>query len=85
MTDFINKGKPSWFKAEIKTFSANLTNGNFLSICLKVFSVEIFKIPSLGPLKTHNSFIIADRLITSSEYHNEEIKLLKSNFFVNQF
>tara|TARA_B100001093_G_scaffold517737_1_gene600211 strand:+ start:904 stop:2235 length:1332 start_codon:yes stop_codon:yes gene_type:complete len=60
-------------------------DGNFLSICLKVFSVEIFKIPSLGPLKTHNSFIIADRLITSSEYHNEEIKLLKSNFFVSKF
>jgi len=60
-------------------------DSNFLSYCLGSFSVEILKIPSLGPLNTHNHFIIADKLITSSAYHKEEVFLLKDNFFVSSY
>ena len=60
-------------------------DSNFLAYCLVVFKIKIYKIPSLGPLKTHNNIIIGDKLIISSEYHNEEIKILNKNYFFQDF
>tara|TARA_B110001452_G_C15214402_1_gene421195 strand:- start:205 stop:1539 length:1335 start_codon:yes stop_codon:yes gene_type:complete len=60
-------------------------DSNFLAYCLVLFKIKIYKIPSLGPLNTHNNIIVSDKLIISSEYHNEETKVLKKFLFVQDF
>jgi len=37
--------------------------------------IEVVKIPSSGPLATHNSILISDKIVFSSPYHFEELKV----------
>lgn len=51
---------------------------NWLYLLLKDLVDDYCKLPSPGPLKTHNAITLCDTLITSSGYHNEEIESLPS-------
>jgi hypothetical protein len=54
-------------------FSPFLIDSNWSYILLKARGVNYTKIPSPGPLYTHNADLLADCLILSSGYHLEEI------------
>lgn len=49
-------------------------DGNALSILLREKGVGITKIPSSGPLTTHNRWMVGDEIIISSAYQLEELK-----------
>ena len=51
-------------------------DGNALSLLLKERGVGITKIPSSGPLTTHNRWMVGDEIILSSAYQLEELKLI---------
>lgn len=51
-------------------------DSNWLYLLLSDLVDEYYKLPSPGPLNTHNSIILCDTLVTSSAYHNEEIESL---------
>lgn len=49
-------------------------DGNALSLLLREKGVGITKIPSSGPLTTHNRWVVGDEIIISSAYQLEELK-----------
>lgn len=49
-------------------------DSNFLSLQLMSAGVEVTKIPSPGPLATHNRIMIGTEVIFSTPYHFEELK-----------
>ena len=58
-------------------------DGNFLSILLMSKGVEVIKIPSPGPLATHNQTILGTRLVLSSPYQEEEVAQFNTTVRVN--
>lgn len=52
-----------------------LIDSNFQYQLLRSTPVHYTKVPSPGPLKAHHSIIQTDRLITTSGYHEEELRL----------
>jgi hypothetical protein len=57
-------------------------DGNAISLAMKKAGVGLTKIPSSGPLGTHNRWMIADEVILSSAYHYEELPFLKDTLRV---
>jgi hypothetical protein len=51
-------------------------DGNYLSLLVKSAGVKISKLPSPGPLKTHNHILLGTELLLSSQYQFEELALL---------
>jgi len=49
-------------------------DGNALSLLLREKGIGITKIPSSGPLTTHNRWMVGDEIIISSAYQLEELK-----------
>lgn len=62
---------------ELFDFSPFLIDSNWSFLLNRNEKVTHTKIPSPGPLYTHNSTVFADRLILSSGYHLEELAHLK--------
>jgi hypothetical protein len=56
---------------------------NWISILCRERGVETIKIPSSGPLATHNSVLIADKIVLSSPYHLEELGIFKNSIRYN--
>jgi hypothetical protein len=50
---------------------------NWISLLCRQRGIETIKIPSSGPLATHNSILIADKIVVSSPYHLEELDIFK--------
>lgn len=59
-------------------FSPFLIDSNWSYLLTKNLQLKYTKIPSPGPLFTHNSELLADCLVLSSGYHLEEINHLPS-------
>lgn len=51
-------------------------DGNFISYVLRDEPTLIVKLPSPGPLKTHNHVLLGDRLVLSSQYQFDEMQTL---------
>lgn len=49
-------------------------DGNFASLLLKGKNIRVIKVPSPGPLATHNSSLLGDEIVLSSPYQEEEIQ-----------
>jgi hypothetical protein len=52
---------------------------NWISLLCRKLGIETIKIPSSGPLATHNSILIADKIALSSPYHQEELKIFSNS------
>jgi hypothetical protein len=50
-------------------------DGNTLTIFSRERGISIIKVPSSGPLLTHNRILIGDEIVLSSAYHHEELKV----------
>lgn len=66
---------------EIYDFLPYEKDSNINAYILMREKIKVHKLPSPGPLFTHNRILIADVLITSSQYHMEEIPALKETLF----
>lgn len=51
-------------------------DSNWQYLLLRPLIREYFKLPSPGPLKTHNAITLCDTLVVSSGYHQEELSAL---------
>lgn len=51
-------------------------DGNFSYLVFREAGIQVSKLPSPGPLTTHNHTLFADELILSCEYQFDEIKTL---------
>lgn len=60
-------------------------DGNLLSLVLKEQNITITKIPSSGPLATHNRVLIGDEIIFSTPYHFEELKKFRDSLRATTF
>lgn len=60
-------------------------DSNFLSLQLMQDGVEVTKIPSPGPLATHNRIMIGTEIIFSTPYHFEELKRFGDTIRANRF
>jgi hypothetical protein len=52
---------------------------NWISFLCRERGIETIKIPSSGPLATHNSILMADKIVLSSPYHLEELGIFKDS------
>lgn len=59
-------------------------DGNAAALAAKMAGVRVTKIPSSGPLSTHNRWMLADEVILSSAYHLEELPLLQRSMRVKE-
>jgi hypothetical protein len=60
-------------------------DSNFLSLQLMKEGVEVTKIPSPGPLATHNRIMIGTEIIFSTPYHFEELKRFGDTIRADRF
>lgn len=58
---------------ELYDFAPYLIDSNWSYLLLKSLNVHYHKLPSPGPLRTHNHMLLCDHLILSSGYHEEEL------------
>ena len=61
---------------QLYDFSPFLIDSNWSFLLTRNLQLTYTKIPSPGPLFTHNAELLADRLVLSSGYHLEEINKL---------
>jgi hypothetical protein len=59
-------------------------DSNFLYLCTRELGTMTTKIPSPGPLSTHNKILLCDMLVLSSGYHFDELPLLSKNYRFSQ-
>lgn len=59
-------------------------DSNMLYVCASKLGVHTTKIPSPGPLSTHNKIVLADALVLSSGYHFDELPTLEKNYIVKE-
>ncbi|MFN0033174.1 MAG: hypothetical protein ACKVOR_13520 [Flavobacteriales bacterium] len=60
-------------------------DGNLMSLVLKQEGITITKIPSSGPLATHNRILLGDEIICSTPYHYEEQKKFRDSLRAQTF
>lgn len=70
-----------WYFSEHRTeaiydFAPYHIDSNWQYLTHRAFTETYYKLPSPGPLKTHNGITLCDVLITSSGYHDDEIPAL---------
>lgn len=71
-------------KNKIKTvfdFANFEVDSNFLYLLLKENNIEVYKVPSPGPLFMHNKNLLTDYLVISSGYQEEEVYAFKNTIF----
>jgi len=54
-------------------------DSNLISLLCRQHEIQVTKIPSSGPLSTHNRIMISDEVAFSSSYHNEEYALYRES------
>lgn len=59
-------------------------DSNMLYLCTRKLGATTTKIPSPGPLSTHNKILLCDTLVLSSGYHFDELPLLRKNYRFSQ-
>jgi hypothetical protein len=59
-------------------------DSNFMYLLFNKNDIEVFKIPSSGPLASHHKILLSDHLALSTPYHFEEIKKFESTIRVGQ-
>jgi hypothetical protein len=59
-------------------------DSNFLSFTAMERGIVVTKIPSSGPLVTHNRFMLAQRVALSTPYHLDEVQKFKETIRVQQ-
>ena len=57
-------------------------DSNFMYLCTRALGVHTTKIPSPGPLSTHNKIMLCDTLVLSGGYHFEELSRLKARYHI---
>lgn len=57
-------------------FAPYEVDSNLMYLLLKKEGIQHIKLPSPGPLKTHNHMLLADKMILSSQYQFEEVETL---------
>lgn len=60
-------------------------DGNLMSLVLLEEKITVTKIPSSGPLATHNRVLLADEIICSTPYHFEEQKKFRDSLRAKDF
>ena len=60
-------------------------DSNFMYLITRTKGVQTTKIPSPGPLSTHNKIMLSDALVLSGGYHLEELKHLEHRYRVGRF
>jgi hypothetical protein len=55
---------------------------NWGTLVYQKSGIEIIKVPSIGPLASHMSHVLADRLIVSNPYHEEEVSFFQKTIRV---
>jgi len=60
-------------------------DSNFMYLITRTEGVQTTKIPSPGPLSTHNKIMLSDVLVLSGGYHLEELKHLEHRYRVGRF
>lgn len=58
-------------------------DSNLISLLCREDGINVVKIPSSGPLSTHNKIMIGEEIVFSSPYHEEEYALLKGTIRCN--
>lgn len=61
-------------------FAPYLIDHNLLYLLLRERGVSVTKVPSSGPLRTHNHILLADRVALSTPYHVHEMGMLGDTF-----
>ena len=59
-------------------------DSNLVSLILMKNGITVSKHPSPGPLMTHNSVLVADEVVLSSQYQMEELVFYKETMFVKK-
>jgi hypothetical protein len=60
-------------------------DSNFMYLCTHKLGAHTTKIPSSGPLSTHNKIMLCDTLVLSGGYHFEELKRLNQRYHVGNY
>ena len=60
-------------------------DSNFMYLCTRELGAHTTKIPSPGPLSTHNKIMLCDTLVLSGGYHFEEVSRLKARYHVGSY
>jgi hypothetical protein len=60
-------------------------DSNFMYLCTHKLGAHTTKIPSSGPLSTHNKIMICDTFVLSGGYHFEELKRLNQRYHVGNY
>jgi hypothetical protein len=69
----------------IYDFGPYLIDANWSTHLCMEQGVKVTRIPSSGPLKTHNQFALGNEMVLSTPYQFEEVELFKSTIRVNDF
>lgn len=59
-------------------------DANLITLILMKNKIKVIKIPSHGPLKTHNSILFSDELVLSSQYQFDELNVLKETIKISK-
>ena len=65
-------------------FAPYLIDSNLLFLLLKRHGVKVVKVPSSGPLKTHNHILLSDEVALSTPYHEYEADAFANTFKVSK-
>jgi len=60
-------------------------DGNVLTILAREMGIHIVKVPSSGPLLTHNRILVGDEIVLSTAYHFEEVRVFHSTIRCSRF
>jgi hypothetical protein len=60
-------------------------DSNFMYLTMREHQVHVVKIPSSGPLATHHRILLADEVVFSTPYHQEEQMKFRETFRVKNY
>jgi hypothetical protein len=60
-------------------------DSNFIYLVFRQNNIDVFKIPSSGPLATHHKILLSDFIAVSTPYHLEEMRKFRSTIRIGQF
>lgn len=66
-------------------FAPYLIDANWFTHLLTHHGVQVTRIPSSGPIKTHNRFTLGTTMVLSTPYQKEEAEIFSSTLRVNTF
>lgn len=69
---------------EVYDFHPYEIDSNVAALILMNVNIRVIKMPSPGPLALHNDILIANALVTSTPYHQDEINYFQKTMFVDE-